>query len=740
MLKESGLLCGSRNRIGDRNEKIFGSGYIKRFLPKAAAVFAAFALCGAVFPEAAAPVSEAVDVYQFNENGFYYTISAVSGTIEACVVGYKAPNGTAGAVSIPATLGTYTVTSIGVDAFAEQTTMTSVSIPQSVRTIGTGAFENCSSLVSVSIASGLTEFAERSFKGCTSLVTLNMPATVTSVGRSAFEDCSSLKNVNLSQGLKSIGNYAFRRCKSIETVTLPNSVTYLGEGAYEECTGLKKLTLSAGLTQLEDFTFYKCSQLTPLQLTENITSIGRYTFSECSSLSSVTIPKSVTIIGASAFENCQFLAVAIIPNTTQYIYSTAFRNDPVAIYGYTGTYAEQFARENGLSFTSYGAVYNITFSADIYYASIDNISIKSQSATLIPPTTVQNDESLTITATAPDGYIIDHMTINGEPFTNGSVYRVHNTDVNIFVSYRFRESTTAATTPDRTSATAPPVTTTSDTKVTTVNEPVTQPTSKTDTTRPVDSSETGDDSYVTVDSDLEGVRGNKVRIITQRGNFTGPATVRLTNTPEASEAAESAAEAIAGSGTLYYYGFDISLYDSKGKENQGVMKSGSIIFQVPVPEVLEDYSDRIRVYHISDDTPELIPNKIVEDVKGVKRVEFEADSFSPYMFIADIDEETVDIDEDGGDPDDGGEVVTVIDDEDNTPEAVISTKDTTKPAGGGPVAGNTNQGGNSSGISRLNPGTGALLLMGIPAVTLGFALLVRKGRKEKRTRTKNDIS
>nr|MCR4780413.1 leucine-rich repeat domain-containing protein [Ruminiclostridium sp.] len=569
---------------------------------------------------------------------------------------------------------------------------------------------------------------------------------------SSFEDCSSLKTLTLSNALASVGAYAFRRCTALESVSLPNSVTRMGEGAFEECTGLKTLNLSTGLTRLEDFAFYRCSMLYPLNLPENLTEIGRYTFAECTALSSVTIPKSVTIIGASAFENCSFLAVAIIPNTTQFIYPTAFHGAPVSIYGYTGTYAEQFARENSIPFTSYGSVYNVTFSADIYNATVDNISIKTPSGTLVPPTTVQNDESLTITITAPDGFIIDHITINGELFTNGTTYRVNNRDVNIFASYKRREETT-------TSATTPPPPDTTPAPVTTRLPDV--------TTVTVDPGKTpvNDDSYVTVDSDLEGVGGKNVRIIAQRGDFTGSAVVRLTNTPAASEAAQRAAEKIAGKGTMYYYGFDISLLDENGREDPGIMSGGAITFQVPVPVILEPYMDSISVYHVSGSTPEPISSSIVEDQDGTKRVQFDASSFSPYMFVAEPDEESVDpedeeetvnIDEDSNDgnntddrddtdngagSDNGNNAapVTIIDDNGNDPEIIISREETTKPAAGGTSGGSKPVSGNTGGGVRLNPGTGALLFIGIPAASLGCALLVRRKRKEKRVRTKNDI-
>lgn len=54
-------------------------------------------------------------------------------------------NGNGGDVSIPSTIGNYTVTSIGVSAF-EQTGITSITIPNSVTYIGYDAYDNCKML------------------------------------------------------------------------------------------------------------------------------------------------------------------------------------------------------------------------------------------------------------------------------------------------------------------------------------------------------------------------------------------------------------------------------------------------------------------------------------------------------------------------------------------------------------------------------------------------------------------
>ena len=50
----------------------------------------------------------------------------------------------------------------------------------------------------------------------------------------------------------------------------------------------------------------------------------------CSSLKSITIPESVTSIGERAFDEC--------------------KRENLTIKGYAGSYAEKYAKENGISF------------------------------------------------------------------------------------------------------------------------------------------------------------------------------------------------------------------------------------------------------------------------------------------------------------------------------------------------------------------------------------------------------
>ncbi len=703
-----------------------GRGHLARL----GAVFAAAAVFACAAPMAS-PYVGAVDVYQFNENGFYYTISAVSGTIEASIVGYDAASGKGAGITVPPTLGGYPVTSIGPDAFAGQTTITSVSIPSNIKIIGAGAFQNCTAMTSATVAAGVTEISENTFKGCTALNSVTIPASVRKIGKSAFENCSSLKTLTLAEGLTSIGSYAFRKCSSITALAMPNSLEEVGEGAFEECIGITTIKFSPALTNIADFTFYKCSGLTAITLTENIISIGRYAFAECPLITSLSFPRSVLTLGASAFENCRSLAVVIIPHTMQNISSTAFRNDPVALYGYTGTYAEEFAHRNNIPFTSYGSVYNVTFSANIPYVTVDNISIKSKNGNVVPPAVVLNDEDLDITATAPEGYEIDRITINGEAFTNGSAYRVHNSNVGIIVYYKLKgddepitsasETRPPVTSSDATSATSATTKTTSKTTAGTTAAPETTPSTDNTTTPPDDGNNA--DSYVKVKSDLNDINGVNVRIVTQKENFIGPATVRLTNTDSAKEKCEKAAEDI-GIENAKIYSFDINLLDINGNVNNGILAKGTITFMIPVPNELLPYINDISVYHIEDGKAELLNSSIIEDINGVKRVQFETGSFSPYMFVADTDNPVkviVDPDETNAAP------VTQPGNNsgnsgNNGGEAVIVDNGKTKPSNNG---------------SR-NPYTGQIIALGVPSAALISALLV-KSRKNRRKRTKSEV-
>ena len=198
----------------------------KRFIAGIAAAAMLLGSTGAVLPEGVISSHILYADAGFEENGTQYgDFWGIVKNNKMIITDYT---GTSSVVSIPSTLGGYTVTAVGDSdnyfPFMSNKTITSVTIPNTVTTLGEGAFSSCTSLQTVTLPSGLTEIADSLFAGCTSLKTINIPSTVTSIGPYAFTGCSSLASVTLPAGLTSIGNYAFLGCTSLMELTLGKNV------------------------------------------------------------------------------------------------------------------------------------------------------------------------------------------------------------------------------------------------------------------------------------------------------------------------------------------------------------------------------------------------------------------------------------------------------------------------------------------------------------------------------------
>jgi len=125
------------------------------------------------------------------KNGVQYVIVKVGSALSAKVARYI---GNDKNVVIPSTIEVngkiYNVTGVGKHAFIKCSSLTSITIPESVTSIGQGAFSGCSSLKSITIPRSVTSIGQGAFSGCSSLTSITIPNSVIKIGYSVFLGCS----------------------------------------------------------------------------------------------------------------------------------------------------------------------------------------------------------------------------------------------------------------------------------------------------------------------------------------------------------------------------------------------------------------------------------------------------------------------------------------------------------------------------------------------------------------------
>lgn len=132
----------------------------------------------------------------------------------------------------------------------------------------------------------------------------------TLMGVDAFE-MSDITSVKFPSTLKSISKLGFYWCEKLNNVVIPGTVKEIGDNAFSWCESLSNLTIEEGVEH-----------------------IGQAAFFRCNNLNEVTIPKSVTQIDLHAFG-------------WDYVNDYDVRNENLVIKCYSGTAAEQYARDNG---------------------------------------------------------------------------------------------------------------------------------------------------------------------------------------------------------------------------------------------------------------------------------------------------------------------------------------------------------------------------------------------------------
>ena len=328
-----------------------------------------------ILPLLALLASVSAFAYDAKIDGIYYnfTSDAEASVTYKSSVGSGSYNSYSGQIIIPESITyqgiTYSVTSIGREAFKNCSNLTYVTIPESVTSICDYAFQNCTGLKSVTISgnselravtipNSVTRIGGGAFYDCSGLTSVTIPESVTSIGGSAFYKTAWWDNqpdglvylgkavlgykstmpenteIIIKDGTSVIADYAFAGFTGLTAVTIPSSVTHIGEEVLVRCSSLTSIEVDSENTIYDSRdncnAIIETATNTLIQGCQNtiipngVTSIGGSAFSGCKNLTSITIPNSVTSIGESAFYDCSSLTVITIPEGVTSIGSSAF--------------------------------------------------------------------------------------------------------------------------------------------------------------------------------------------------------------------------------------------------------------------------------------------------------------------------------------------------------------------------------------------------------------------------------
>lgn len=271
---------------------------------------------------------------------------------------------------IPETVNGKPVIKIEDSVFSQCSRLKKVTVPGTVTSIGEYAFYMAANLEEAILQEGVQSLGSFVFAGCTSLRNAVLPDSVTQLGASGFQDCPSLENVRLSAGLKEICHYMFANSKLDNVLVIPEGVTELEWYVFSnfEC---EKVILPNTLTSIGDRAFiggkmeevivpdsvtywdigvFTASDIDRIVLGNGLTSIRMNTFKNCKNMREFIIPDNFVEIGKYAFMNTGLYRL-YIPASVKRIHKQAFAGSShLTLFVEKGSYAEQFARENGIPY------------------------------------------------------------------------------------------------------------------------------------------------------------------------------------------------------------------------------------------------------------------------------------------------------------------------------------------------------------------------------------------------------
>ena len=306
-------------------------------------------------------------------------------------------------LNIPSEIDGHPVTAIGDGALRESATKISgITLPPTIKEIGNRAID-CRYLKYLKLNDGLEVIKDAAINCGDILETLVIPDSVKYIGNEAI--CGeALKNITMPKNLEYMGKRIFygtaydkdannrvggiqyhgqyliagirigyatienpdpsaptenkqiHEWEAVGDIEIREGTTLMGVDAFE-MSDITSVKFPSTLKSISKLGFYWCKNLNNVVIPGNVKEIGDNAFSWCENLSNLTISEGVERIGSAAFFRCNNLNEVTIPRSVKKIDMHAFgwdyvndydvRNENLVIKCYSGTAAEQYARDNG---------------------------------------------------------------------------------------------------------------------------------------------------------------------------------------------------------------------------------------------------------------------------------------------------------------------------------------------------------------------------------------------------------
>ena len=186
-------------------------------------------------------------------------------------------------------------------------------------------YMDCQSLPSApTFANDIVSIGVKAFYNCSSLTTVVLPKNLQYLHDSAFEQCAKLSSVTFQNNyVVSLGAYAFRRCLMLTTIVIPRYIGSAVSCMLDTCTGLSEIKIQENSCcdytwTNPKFDMYVHDKLTVIDTIETRVVIAS------PKITSLSVPSGVNCLWVQCYRTCRLTGDIVVPEYVIYLDQDCF--------------------------------------------------------------------------------------------------------------------------------------------------------------------------------------------------------------------------------------------------------------------------------------------------------------------------------------------------------------------------------------------------------------------------------